>query len=99
VGSTPTPGTTRHISYTDPVSTMLAIDGVVWIAGVAIVVVATGLAFLLVPWGDGTDGDLDAEAQARLLLGEDPEAVDEALRRRAEAGRPGATGAPDEEPL
>jgi hypothetical protein len=67
---------------------VFAVDGVVWVAGAAAVVVAGGIALLVAPWGAASDRPLDHEAEARLLLGEDPDDIDEELRRRAETDRP-----------
>jgi len=71
------------------VLSFLAVETAVWVVAVS---VAVSLALLLIivvaPWKDvREEPELDEETETRLLLGEDPEAIERDLEAREEERR------------
>ncbi len=68
---------------------MLATDWVPWILGVCVLSVVILILIIVAPWrGVRREPPIDSEAEARLLLGEDPDEIDRDLATR-EAQRRG----------
>ena len=70
----------------------VAADWIPWIVGLSIVSVVVFVLILIAPWKSvREEGELDEEAQTRLLLGEDPEEIDRDLAAREAERRSGVS--------
>jgi hypothetical protein len=70
----------------------VAADWIPWIVGLSIVSVIVFVLILIAPWKSvREEGELDEEAQTRLLLGEDPEQIDRDLAAREAERRSGVS--------
>lgn len=62
---------------------IVAADWIPWIVGLFIVSLVVLVLILAAPWKSvRSEGELDEEAQTRLLLGEDPEEIERDLEAR-----------------
>ncbi len=70
----------------------VAADWIPWIVGLSIVSIVVFVLILIAPWKSvRKEGELDEEAQTRLLLGEDPEEIDRDLAAREAERRSGVS--------
>ena len=70
----------------------VAADWIPWIVGLSIVSIVVFVLILIAPWKSvREEGELDEEAQTRLLLGEDPEEIDRDLAAREAERRSGVS--------
>jgi hypothetical protein len=76
----------------------LAIDLVPWLGGLCALLVAVLALVVVAPWRKDEDVALDPEVQARLLLGEDPEEIDQQLGTEQAGTPPVADLHPEPEP-
>ena len=61
----------------------VAADWIPWIVGLCIVSLVLFVLILIAPWKSvREEGELDEEAQTRLLLGEDPDEIERDLAAR-----------------
>lgn len=67
---------------------VVAIDWLPWIVGLCVLSAVVLVLIVIAPWKRVRDEPgLDDEAETRLLLGEDPEAIDRDLTEREAEGR------------
>ena len=70
----------------------VAADWIPWIVGLSIVSVLVFVLIVIAPWKSvREEGELDEEAQTRLLLGDDPEDIDRDLAARDAERRSGVS--------
>ena len=78
--------------------TLLATDWLPWVAGIGLVSAIALVLIVVVPSRSvRADSGIDREAEARLLLGEDPDEIDREMARRSEEAGSISELRPDED--